>query len=73
MITKKVFKGLIIGLPLLTGVAIETFISGGLVAMPSDFPYSRGVWNAVGVSAILLIMFFVSWLVYLLAKRPLRP
>lgn len=72
MITKKVFKVLIIVLPLLTGKAIAVFLSVGGRAIPSDFPYSHGVWNAMGVAVILLIMFFVSLLVYLLAKRPPR-
>lgn len=62
------FKGLIILLPLLTGVLITLFLLEKLVTMPSDFPYSNGVWNVIGVAVILFFTFLFSLVKHLFGR-----
>ncbi len=38
---------------------LSLFNSGRLISMPESFPYSRGIWNAIGTGSIILISFIV--------------
>lgn len=64
-----IFKKLIIVLPILTGLAISAFLSGKIISMPSDFPYNRGTWGALGVAIIILTSFIITFCFYVIADR----
>lgn len=64
-----IFRNLIIILPIFTGYAISAFLSGKIISMPSDFPYNRGTWGALGVAIILLASFIIALLFYVVACR----
>lgn len=67
--TDRLFKQLIIVIPILSGLTISGFLSGKIIPMPSDFPYNHGTWNAMGVGIIILTFFIISYLSYIIIKK----
>lgn len=66
---ERIFKALIILVPMVNYVSIKLFLSEKIVSMPADFPYSPGVWCATGVALILLISFLFAFIAFIIARK----
>ena len=55
--------------PILMGSAVGMFLQGGIIDMPSDFPYSHGMWGALGVTVIFLYGIIIILATFLFEKR----
>lgn len=66
---RKIFKALILPVPIVSYVFIHLFLSGKIVSMPPDFLYSRGIWCATGVALILLITFLFIFIVFIISHK----
>lgn len=64
-----ILKKQIIILPILTGSAVAAFLSGKIIPMPSDFPYDKGTWGAMGVAIIILTSFIISFLFHVISRK----
>ncbi|MBB4623823.1 VIT1/CCC1 family predicted Fe2+/Mn2+ transporter [Parabacteroides faecis] len=65
----RIFKKLRKIYPIITGTAIGLFLSGNIVPIPPNFPYSHGIWGVMGVCIIILISFIFSYLSYVIKKK----
>ena len=64
-----IFRKLIVVIPIQVNIALSLFISGKIISMPVDFPYSRGIWNVIGIAVILILAFITAFLAFVIGKK----